>query len=124
MGVMLYTDGSVFGGKWQGDLKADGVFIDGSNNWTCGTGGVLIIVMSRDMFVRYMGRLCGAAGRHQNENCAGKVRVFRGDQAGAAVGHPQKRIQPLQLARRNRVRLVFCASSRSCPQLRLRPLRV
>jgi hypothetical protein len=37
LGVMLYADGCVFGGIWQGDLKADGVFIDGSNNWTCGT---------------------------------------------------------------------------------------
>lgn len=34
---MLYANGCVFGGKWQDDLKADGVFIDGSNNWTCGT---------------------------------------------------------------------------------------
>jgi hypothetical protein len=35
-GVMLYADGSVFGGKWRDDLKYDGVFIDGNNNWTCG----------------------------------------------------------------------------------------
>ena len=36
LGVMLYADGCVFGGQWEGDLKADGVFIDGSGNWTCG----------------------------------------------------------------------------------------
>ena len=35
-GVMLYADGCVFGGKWRDDLKYDGVFIDGNNNWTCG----------------------------------------------------------------------------------------
>ena len=35
-GVMLYADGCVFGGKWRDDLKYDGVFVDGSNNWTCG----------------------------------------------------------------------------------------
>ncbi len=50
MGVMLYADGSVFGGKWQSDLKADGVFIDGSNNWTCGKGGVVITAKTRDVF--------------------------------------------------------------------------
>jgi hypothetical protein len=33
---MLYADGSVFGGIWRDDMKADGVFIDVGNNWICG----------------------------------------------------------------------------------------
>jgi hypothetical protein len=39
---MIYANGSVFGGKWQGDLKSDGVLIDVSNNWTCGTWDGLV----------------------------------------------------------------------------------
>ncbi len=54
LGVMLYADGSVFGGKWEGDLKADGVFIDGSNNWTCGLwdGFVAVQALSRTRVAR------------------------------------------------------------------------
>jgi hypothetical protein len=54
MGVMLYADGCVFGGLWEGDLKADGVFIDGSGNWTCGTwdGFVALQAVARVRVVR------------------------------------------------------------------------
>ena len=54
MGVMLYADGCVFGGLWEGDLKADGVFIDGSGNWTCGKwdGFVALQAVARVRVVR------------------------------------------------------------------------
>ena len=75
MGVMLYADGCVFGGKWDNDLKSDGVFIDVNNNWTCGQwdGFVALQAVARLKLLRekcvYSGEIRQGQRYHPRLSC-------------------------------------------------------